>query len=67
MNEQDLRDCFAMFALCGIVGRDASDPSQIPFYAENAYKLADAMLKARNPKEESGIVAVKRTRKKNDE
>jgi hypothetical protein len=64
MNEQDLRDCFAMFALCGIVGRDASDPSQIPFYAENAYKLADEMLKARTPKDEIGITAIKRTRKK---
>ena len=35
--------------------------------ARNAYKMADAMLEARKPKEESGIVAVKRGRKKNEE
>ncbi|MFZ4654126.1 MAG: hypothetical protein ACOYLM_07095 [Methylococcaceae bacterium] len=63
MNEQDLRDCFAMFAMCGIVSREVSELSQIPYYAMNAYKLADAMLEARKPREESGITAVKRIRK----
>ena len=33
---------------------------------EMAYKLADEMLKARKPKEEIGITAIKRTRKKTD-
>jgi hypothetical protein len=34
--------------------------------AESAYKQADEMLKARKPKEEAGIVAVKRGRKKSE-
>jgi hypothetical protein len=56
MNEQDLRDCFAMFALNGLLACN---------YAVNeepailAYKYADEMLKARKPTEE-GIVAIKR-------
>jgi hypothetical protein len=62
MNDNDLRDCFAMFAMCGIVSREVSELSQIPYYAANAYKMADAMLEARKPKEE-GIAAVKRVRK----
>jgi hypothetical protein len=51
MNEEDLRDCFAMFkAMTG-----AS--------AEECYKFADEMLEARKPKEEAGIASVKRMRK----
>jgi len=63
MNEQDLRDCFAMFTLAGIVVRGI-DNDMVEGVAKNAYKMADAMLEARRPKEESGIVAVKRGRKK---
>jgi hypothetical protein len=66
MNEQDLRDCFAMFTLCGIVMRGIGD-DVIEEVAQNAYKMADAMLEARNkPKgvsDEGGIVAVKPKRK----
>jgi hypothetical protein len=58
MNEQDLRDCFAMFTLCGIVMRGIDDEI-IEDVAINAYKMADAMLEARKPKEE-GLVAIKR-------
>jgi hypothetical protein len=47
MNEQDLRDCFAM--LRAITGASA----------EECYKFADEMLEARKPREE-GIVAIKR-------
>jgi mannose/cellobiose epimerase-like protein (N-acyl-D-glucosamine 2-epimerase family) len=58
MNENDLRDCFAMFALAGAVmsGRSRN--------AEDIWKMADEMLEARDkePKEE-GIVKIKRTRK----
>jgi len=50
LNENDLRDCFAMFALLTGVSPD------------EAYEIADAMLEARKPKGE-GIAAVKRTRK----
>jgi len=66
VNEQDLRDCFAMFAMVGIVIR-GNILSNKADDAKEAWATADHMLKARNPKEESGIVAVKRTRKKNDE
>ena len=39
MNEEDLRDCFAMFASIRIA------------YPDECYKFADAMLEARKPKE----------------
>lgn len=62
MNEKDLRDCFAMFTLCGIVMRGIDDEI-IEDVASNAYKMADAMLEARNNKEEElGIAAVKTKR-----
>ena len=64
MNDQDLRDCFAMFTLCGIVMRGIDDEI-VEDVAINAYKMADAMLEARKPKE-VGIKTVKRTRKIND-
>jgi hypothetical protein len=54
MNENDLRDCFAMLrAVTGVS-------------AEDCYKFADEMLEARKPKEESGIVAVKRSSTKKE-
>jgi hypothetical protein len=57
MNENDLRDCFAMFALNGILSCDYSvDESP----AVLAYKYADEMLKARKPEVEEGIVAIKK-------
>lgn len=49
MNENDLRDCFAMFKI--ITGASPED----------CYKFADEMLKARKAKDETGIVAVKRS------
>lgn len=58
MNENDLRDCFAMFAMLAKgfkIGEESWD-------AERCYAAADAMLQARKPKEE-GIAAVKRIRK----
>jgi hypothetical protein len=60
MNDQDLRDCFAMFTLCGIVMRGIDDEI-VEDVAINAYKMADAMLEARKSKEKSGIIAVKRS------
>ena len=65
MNDQDLRDCFAMFTLCGIVMRGIDDEI-IEDVAINAYKMADAMLEARKPKE-VGIKTVKRMRKSDNE
>ena len=68
MNEEDLRDCFAMFAMAGwIMNGDYSD-SEIPSLS---YSMADRMIEARKQKEKEdeediGIVAVvpKRTRKR---
>ena len=51
MNEEDLRDCFAMFAMLGIISREVSDAKWMSNYADNAYKMADAMLEARKQKE----------------
>jgi hypothetical protein len=53
MNEQDLRDCFAMFALNGLLSRASA------FDVKEVWEIADAMLDARKPKE-VGITAIKR-------
>jgi hypothetical protein len=47
MNEDDLRDCFAMFAMLGMVSREGCKPN----LADGAYLMADAMLEARKRKE----------------
>jgi NADPH-dependent curcumin reductase CurA len=60
MNDKDLRDCFAMFIVCGMVMKyNEVDPNTI-------WKMADEMLEARNaePETEVGIVAAKSRRKK---
>ena len=61
MNEDDLRDCFAMFAMAGIVMSSFNDTIEV--VAKDAYRLADAMLEARKQKEseneeDTGIAAV---------
>ena len=63
MNENDLRDCFAMFALNGILScnYDVGDEPAVL-----AYKYADAMLEARKAKKEvveEGIATVKLKRR----
>ena len=59
MNENDLRDCFAMFAMMGLlVNKEYGE------LAEEAYLVADAMLVARKQKEELGIAAIKKRRVK---
>jgi len=58
MNEEDLRDCFAMFAMMS-----RSFKNEKNFDAKMCYEIADAMLEARKPVED-GIVAIKKTRKK---
>ena len=42
-----LRDYFAAKAMQGIVSKQVSHVSWVDEYAKNAYKMADAMLKAR--------------------
>jgi hypothetical protein len=74
MNEQDLKDCFAMFAMNGIIARGGLHPELMPeeAMARRAYEVADAMLEARknqgenNEESDNGIAAVapKRQRKR---
>ena len=64
MNENDLRDCFAMFALLRMSFADSE--GALANGAEKCYRIADAMLEARKHKEESGIVAVKRSSTKKE-
>ena len=60
MNENDLRDCFAMFGMVGLVMAYKDNHPEATL-AERAYTIADAMLEARKaePEVEEGIVAVK--------
>ena len=62
MNEEDLRDCFAMFAMMGIIVRGGLHPELMPEngIARRSYDMADAMLEARNSSEEDGIAVIKK-------
>ena len=60
MNEDDLRDCFAMFAMMGLIVNEGRLDDRMP---NRAYLMADLLLEARN-KEEVGIVAVKKRKTK---
>lgn len=59
MNEEDLRDCFAMFALNGLI-KEANGDYKDDAMAELAYSLADAMMEARNQSDEEGIAVIKK-------
>jgi hypothetical protein len=66
MNDDDLRDCFAMFALAG-----AMMAPEKRYDAKAIWRVADDMMETRKQKEndneeDSGIAAVvpKRTRKR---
>jgi len=54
MNEQDLRDCFAMFILNGLISRDGV------FEMKDVWDMADAMLEARNKDDDDGIATIKK-------
>ena len=60
MNNEDLRDCFAMFAMNGLIVNEGTLDDRMP---RRAYLMADLMLEARTPKEEVGIVAAKPKRR----
>ena len=67
MNDEDLRDCFAMFAMQALLRVDYENSGyRLPLgIAEDAYTVADAMIAARKPKDEAGIAAIKpRARKR---
>jgi hypothetical protein len=61
MNDEDLRDCFAMFAMVGLfmkgIGLDDEG-------AKQCWDAADRMLEARNKEPEDGIVAIKPRKRK---
>ena len=65
MNENDLRDCFAMFAMLRIALDGDTDVQEAS--AKRCWRMADAMLATRNaePEQEIGIVAAKKRRTKN--
>lgn len=58
MNDNDLRDCFAMFAMVGYIQKYGEG-----FMAKDIWEAADAMLEARSKprdvSDEGGIAAVK--------
>ena len=74
MSDEDLRDCFAMFAMLGILKSYSmaevfEEQPEFEFkdtIAKDSYRMADAMLKARKAKDETGIVAVKRSSTKKE-
>ena len=54
MNEQDLRDCFAMFIVNGLISRASV------FDMKEVWEMADEMLEARKPEETVGLPAIKK-------
>jgi hypothetical protein len=65
MNEEDLRDCFAMFAMMAVMpslaGKNigVGQAENNERFANMCYALSDAMLEARN-KETVGLPAIKK-------
>ena len=62
MNEDDLRDCFAMFAMNGLISRGRDEMLLGDALCKAAYEYADSMLEARKkePDDGEGIVAIKK-------
>jgi len=58
MNEQDLRDCFAMFIVNGLLSRASV------FDMKEVWEMADAMVEARDSKLTVGLPAIKKRVKK---
>ena len=65
MEENDLRDCYAMFAMLGML-IDGSQKAGMKAVAQGAYEMADEMLEARKPKESAGLPAIRRRVKKGE-
>ena len=65
MEENDLRDCYAMFAMLGML-IDGSQTAGMKAIAQGAYEMADEMLEARKPKESAGLPAIRRRVKKGE-
>lgn len=65
MNEDDLRDCYAMFAMLGML-IDGSQTAGMKAVAQGAYEMADEMLEARKKEASAGLPAIKRRVKKGE-
>ena len=67
MEDLEVRDLFAMLAMCGdLAGRkDETDAEKYTFeaVANRAYTMADAMIEARQP-QSHGLPAIKRKPRK---
>ena len=58
MNEEDLRDCFALMLTAGFAMKGEINPKAV-------WEIADMLVEERKPKEEeSGIAAIKPRRKR---
>ena len=60
MNEEDLKQCYRMFAMLGYLMNGDYHPHEIPGLA---CAMADAMLEESKPKDEGIKAVVKRVRK----
>ena len=56
MNDEDLRDLFAAFAMIS----KAWVPDNLEDHAKNCYRIADAMIKAKYAELEGGIATIKK-------
>ena len=65
MSDEDLRDCYAMFAMLGML-IDGSQTAGMKAVAQGAYEMADEMMEARKPKESAGLPAIRRRVKKGE-
>jgi hypothetical protein len=65
MSDEDLRDCYAMFAMLGML-IDGSQTAGMKAVAQCAYEMADEMMEARKPKESAGLPAIRRRVKKGE-
>lgn len=59
MNDVDRRDCFAFMLTIGFAMKGEINPKAI-------WEIADMLVEARNAKDETGIVAVKRSSTKKE-
>jgi len=62
MNDQDFRDACAMMSMLGLVIAYKDNHTE-DVLAERAFKLADAMLEARNKTEDDGGITTIKKRK----
>lgn len=56
MNDEDLRVCFAMFAMLKMDWRRGDEAED----AKDCWFIADEMIKARYPDQDEGIAAIKK-------